>query len=117
MKYQQYLPVIVSILVIILVAFLQRHSRSLAAISATMPINIPLSLWIVYALSEGDRPTINQYTSGLTVGIGPTVGFIIAVWVASRLGLKLVPMIVVGYLTWLVVLLGVINIRKIAGAS
>jgi hypothetical protein len=115
MKFQQILPVVVSILVIILVAVLQRHSRSLAAITATMPVNIPLSLWIVYALSEGDRPTIAQYTSGMLVGIVPTVGFLIAVWFASRLGFKLLPMILFGYTAWMVVLLGVIGIRKILG--
>jgi hypothetical protein len=115
MKYQQTLPVLVSILVIILVAILQRQSRSLAAITATMPVNIPLSLWIVYALSRGDRPTLDQYTSGLVIGIIPTVGFLIAVWFASRVGLKLVPMILVGYACWMVVLLGMIGLRKIFG--
>jgi hypothetical protein len=115
MKYQQYLPILVSILVIILVAFLQRHSRSLAAISATMPINIPLSLWIVYALSEGDRTTIDQYTSGMVIGIVPTVGFLIAVWFASRMGLKLVPIILSGYTTWMLVLLGMMALRNMLG--
>ena len=117
MKFQQTLPVVVSILVIILVAVLQRQSRSLAAIAATMPVSIPLSLWIVYALSQGDRPAMDEYTSGLVVGIIPTVGFLIAVWFASRLGLKLVPMILVGYASWGVVLLGIVGLRRIFGLS
>ena len=45
---RQILPVIVSILIIIAVAILRNYSKTLAAIFATMPINIPLSLWIIY---------------------------------------------------------------------
>jgi hypothetical protein len=82
-----------------------------------MPVNIPLSLWIVYALSEGDRSILSQYTSGMVIGIIPTVGFLMAVWFASRLGFKLVPLVLFGYTTWVVVLLGIVGLRKMLGLN
>jgi hypothetical protein len=50
---QRILPVLVSILIIISVAVLRQYSKTFAAIAATMPINIPLGLWIVYAGEQG----------------------------------------------------------------
>lgn len=100
MKTQDILPVLLSIVVIILVAVLEKQSKFAAAITATMPIGATLAIWIVYSANRGDKETMKVFTSSLLIGIIPTIGFLIAAWLASRIGLKLVPMLLVGYIAW-----------------
>jgi len=100
MKFNEILPVGVSITVLILVAFIQRQSKTVAAVTATMPVTIPLVLWIVYSSTKGERKLLEQFTGGLVSGIIPTMAFVVAIWLSTRSGLKLVPTILVGYLTW-----------------
>ena len=100
MKWHDILPVVISIIVILLVAVIEKQSKMIAAITATMPLTIPLTLWIVYSSVSGDQQAFSQFTLGLLLGVIPTLGFVIATWLASRVGLMLVPMVSVGYLTW-----------------
>jgi hypothetical protein len=111
MKLQSTLPVIVSILVIIAVAVLERQSKFAAAITATMPLGVPLALWIVYSANNGSPSAMQDLTRGMVFGIVPTVGFVIAAWICARAGLKLIPMLGIGYITW-AVLFGVILVIK-----
>jgi len=115
MKWNEVIPIIISILVILIVAFLQKESKLMAAVTATMPMNIPLSLWIVYSATQGDKKQVPQFTQGLVIGIVPTVAFTIAIWLASRAGLKLAPILFAGYATWLVVLAILLSVRKAIG--
>jgi len=48
---------------------LQRQSKVLAAITATMPLNVALGLWIVSAASDGDQQAVAQFTGGMLVSI------------------------------------------------
>jgi len=98
--WHQIAPVLVSIFVLIAVAAIRNYSRTLAAITATTPVTIPLALWIVYTGAKGDRATVSQFASGLPLGITGTAAFTIAVWLAARAGWKLGPIIAVGYLVW-----------------
>lgn len=100
MKWEEILPVLVSIVVIILVAVLRRHSELLAAITATMPLNMPLALWIVYAAADGERAPVARFTSGLAIGILPSLGFLLVIWLAARAGMRLGPMLLLGYAAW-----------------
>ena len=100
MKWQDILPVVISIIVIILVAVLEKQSKMIAAITATMPLTVALALWIVYSSAGGEQQAVSQFTTGMLLGIIPTIGFIVAVWFASRAGLKLVPLLLVGYAVW-----------------
>ena len=100
MKTQDVLPVLLSIVVIILVAVLEKQSKFAAAITATMPIGATLAIWIVYAANSGDQETMKVFTSSLLLGIIPTIGFLFAAWFASRAGLKLGPLLLVGYAVW-----------------
>ena len=52
MKSQEVLPVLISIIIIIAVAFLQRQSKLAAAIISTTPIRAALAIWVVYAAYE-----------------------------------------------------------------
>ena len=111
MKTQDILPVLLSVVIIILVAVLEKQSKFAAAITATMPIGATLAIWIVYSANSGDQATMKDFTSGLLLGIIPTLGFLFAAWFASRAGFKLAPLLLVGYAVW-GALLGVIIILK-----
>lgn len=100
MKLQSILPVIISILVIIAVAVLERQSKFAAAITATMPLGVPLALWIVYSANNGSPTAMQELTRGMVLGIIPTLGFVIAAWICARMELKLIPMLAIGYLVW-----------------
>ena len=106
-------PVILSILVIIAVAVVRNYSRTLAAVTATMPVSIPLSLWIIYSGYDGDRQQVQQYTDALPMGLLSTLAFTVAVWLTARAGWKLWPMIGAGYGAWGVSLGIMLLIRRI----
>lgn len=97
--WERVLPVIVSIGVIIVVAVVRQYSRTFAAIAATMPINVPLALWIVFS---GDEDPVSRvaFAEGLLIGIFPTVAFLIVSVLVVRAGWALVPTIVAGYVAW-----------------
>jgi hypothetical protein len=82
MKTQDIVPVILSILVIILVAILEKQSKLIAALTATMPLAAPLALWIVYSSNAGDKAAVSQFSLSLVLGLLPTLAFLIAVWLA-----------------------------------
>ncbi len=100
MKTQDVLPVVLSIVVILLVAVLEKQSKLFAALTATMPLAAPLALWIVYASSGGDREAVSSFTLSMFLGFLPTLAFIVTVWLAARAGMKLVPMLLSGYGVW-----------------
>ncbi|MBZ0297449.1 MAG: hypothetical protein K8L99_33125 [Anaerolineae bacterium] len=104
------LPVIISIFVIIAVAVLREYSKTFAAIAATMPINVPLALWIAFSAGDVDQTARIAFAQGLLLGIFPTVLFLIVAFLTVRSGWGLVPTIIAGYIAWgaaLLVLLGV----------
>jgi len=113
MKWNDVLPVLVSILVIVMVAVLEKYSKLLAAVTATMPLSAPLALWIVYASSRGDRVAVQEFTSSLLIGIVPTLAFLVTVWLAARAGMKLAPILLLGYATWGAVLALIVSLRRL----
>ena len=115
MKTQDVLPVILSIIVIILVAVLEKQSKFAAAITATMPIGATLAIWIVYSANSGDQETMKEFTTGLLLGIIPSLGFLFAAWFASRAGLKLVPLLLAGFAVWGALLGVIVLIRRAVG--
>jgi uncharacterized membrane protein (GlpM family) len=99
-KSQDILPVLLSILVLILVAVVEKQSKLVAALTATMPLAAPLALWIVYSSNAGDRAAVSQFSLSLMLGLIPTFAFLVTVWLAARAGFKLVPMVLTGYGVW-----------------
>lgn len=102
MKLQSVIPVLISIVVIVLVAVLEKQSKLFAAITATMPLNAPLALWVVYSSNAGERSAITQFSLSLLLGVIPSLAFLVAVWLAARAGMKFLPMILTGYGIWAV---------------
>jgi heme A synthase len=109
------LPVLVSILVIIGIAIIREYSKTLAAITATMPINIPLGMWIVFSGSENDPQSRIQFAEGMLMGIFPTVIFLAVVFFTTRAGWSLIPTLFVGYIVWGIALLLLLGLRRIVG--
>ena len=99
---RQIFPVAISILVIVSIAVLRAHSKTLAAITTTMPLKIPLAVWIIYSV-EGSAP-ISSFTGAVLAGMGATVIFTVVLWLAARAGMGLVPMLGVAYLAWVATL-------------
>ena len=100
MKSQDIIPVFLSIVIIILVAVIEKQSKLFAALTATMPLTAPLALWIVYSSSAGEKTAVSQFSLSLLLGLLPTFAFLVTVWFAARAGMKLAPMIVTGYSVW-----------------
>ncbi|MFN8560611.1 MAG: hypothetical protein U0703_03025 [Anaerolineae bacterium] len=95
-------PVIVSILVIIAIAIIRQYSRTFAAIAATMPINVPLGMWIVASGADDPRATMVEFNSALLLNIFPTVVFLIVAWQLSKAGFSVAQTIILGYVAWAV---------------
>jgi len=115
MRSQDVLPVVFSIALIVAVAILEKQSRFVASITAVMPLTAPLALWIAYSSSGGEQAATTQFSLGMLLGILPTVAFLVAVWLAARAGLKLVPIILVGYGIWAVGLALVVSTKQVFG--
>jgi hypothetical protein len=110
---QQVLPVIISVVIIIVVAVVRNYSRPMAAILSTMPLTIPLSLWVVYSGVGGDKEAMTEFTRALVLALLPTVGFAVTAWLAMRAGWRLAPTILAGYATWAVGLALVWFVRRV----
>ena len=109
-------PVVVSILIIVAVAVARNYSKALAAVTATMPLNVPLSMWIL-ARAEGDgKATMVDYTGSLLVGILGTLACVVAVHLGARAGLRLGANLALGYAAWGLVLGGVALARHLIRA-
>ena len=115
MKSQDVIPVVLSVIIIILVAVLEKQSKLFAALAATMPLGIPLALWIVYSVNGGDKEIVSRFSLSLLLSFFPTLAFVVAVWFAARAGMKLVPMLLAGYSVWGVGALILYLLRNILG--
>jgi hypothetical protein len=94
------------------VTILQKQSKLIAAITATMPINVPLAMWILYSSTGGDRSSMKEFTQSLVLAIFPTVGFLLAVWLASRAEMQLGPILLISYVIWGVGVLILLALKK-----
>ncbi|MBT3337492.1 MAG: hypothetical protein HN855_05565 [Anaerolineae bacterium] len=102
MKSQDVLPVILSVVIIVIVAILEKQSKVIAAITATMPLTAALALWIVYTSANGDKTATSQFSLSMIFGFIPTFFFMVAAWLAARAGMKLSGILLAGYGTWAV---------------
>jgi hypothetical protein len=113
--WQRVLPVIISIAIIILVAVVQEYSKTLAAITATMPLTAPLALWIVYAGTGGDKASMNQFIEALFLSSIPFMVFLVGAWWAARQGWRIIPIMLAGYGSWAMSLAMILGLREVLG--
>ena len=100
MTLQKLLPVAASIAIILLVAILRERSRTLAVIFATMPINMPLALWLLSDTVNGDNVIMTGYARSLMVGLVPGFIWLFIVFLSLRLGWSLLAALLSGYAAW-----------------
>jgi hypothetical protein len=93
-------PVIVSILIILTVAYLRERSRTLAVLFGTMPINLPLTLWIIFGSSNANSTTIVAFVRSLFRAMIATMLWVLVVWLMVRAGRGLLVAVVSGYAVW-----------------
>lgn len=110
-NWERTLPVIVSILIIIAIAILRQYSRTVSAIVAVAPINIPLGMWIIYSGAEEKQEALAEFSSALFINIIPTIIFMLVAWQMARAGQGLIPTIAAGYGAWALVLGGIYLLR------
>jgi hypothetical protein len=115
MKAQTAIPLLISIVVIILIAILERYSKTIAAITATMPLTVTFGLWIVYTSSAGEVEQVSEFTRSLLISIVPSLVFLVVVFLTSRAGWKLLPMLLSGYTAWAFGLAFLFGLRTLLG--
>lgn len=104
MNLQKALPLITSILIILLVAVLRERSRTLAAILGTMPINMPLVMWIVWSTPDANQSVMVGFVRSLIIGMVPTLLWLAIVFWVLRSGWQLGVALLSGYVAWGVLL-------------
>jgi uncharacterized membrane protein (GlpM family) len=73
---------------------------TLGGLIATMPITSLLVMLWLYRDSRGDTLLLGRYTSGVLLGIGPTILFFLAVWFCLRRGVPFGLALSAGMAAW-----------------
>ena len=102
MKSQEYIPVLISIVIIIAVAFLQRQSKLAAAIISTTPIRAALAIWVVYTAVDGQKDAVVKFNQSVAISLIPTILFAIGAWYAAKADMKIGGILLSGYGVWAV---------------
>lgn len=100
MNAQKVLPVVTSIIIIFVVAVLRERSRTAAAIFATMPINMPLALWVVFGGTDASSEQVEAFVRALIIGLIPGFIWLGVVFVLVKAGWPLLAAIGGGYVVW-----------------
>jgi hypothetical protein len=93
-------PVLASIAIVIAIAVLRDRSKTLAAITATMPINVALALWLVTVADGTDQATVVSFTRSMFAGVVATLIWLLVVWLGARAGWGLGRLFLAGYAAW-----------------
>ncbi len=100
MNWHRTLPVFASILIILAVAVLRDRSKLLATLFATMPINMPLALWVLASGSDATSATLAEYARLFFISLIPGLIWLGVVYVALRGGWTLPGALLAGYAVW-----------------
>ncbi len=97
--------ILISMAVIVAIAWIGERYRGAAGVLATMPLTIPITLAIVFQNTGGDHVRVAEFTQAAVIGILGTVCFLLAAWWAVTRHYSLPAVIAVGYGAWAVVLI------------
>jgi hypothetical protein len=93
-------PVLIAIVIIIAIAIISEYSKTLASITAVMPINIPLGMWVAVAGQENPNEYLADFSRLVAINLIPALFFVAAAWGIARAGYGLVPTIAGAYTVW-----------------
>ena len=110
MNLQKALPIITSIVIFLIVALLRERSRTLSAILGTMPINMPLVMWIVWSTPDSNQTVMVGFVRSLIIGMVPTLLWLAIVFLTLRAGWGLMAALLSGYVAWGVLLVVAIQV-------
>jgi hypothetical protein len=99
-------PVLVSIAIIVLVSVVKEKSRFLVAVLTSMPVLMPMALWVVWSASKGNHEQTAEFAGSLVLGVAATLAFVTGTWIALRQNLDFGWRLGAGAIAWLVVLGG-----------
>lgn len=102
--WQQVTPVLISMTIIVAIAVLRNYSTTIAAITATMPIMVPLSMWILYSGVGGDQAVTIQFIQAMVLGVTATLISVVTMLFVARSGWGIIGIIGACYGAWAVVL-------------
>ena len=108
-------PVLLSIVIIIVIALLRERSRVLAAITATMPINVALALYLIYVAEGTDQAAVVDFVRSMVLGVTATLIWLLAVWLAARAGWRLPRLLLVGYVAWGIAIGAIFALQSLLG--
>ena len=108
-------PVLASIVIIIVIALLRERSKALAAITATMPINVALALWLIYVPEGTDQAAVVDFVRSMVVGVIGTLIWLLAVWAAARAGWDLPRLLLAGYVAWGIAIGAIFALQSLLG--
>lgn len=97
--------ILISLAVIVLVTWLGDRFRGLAGVLATMPLNIPLAMMIVFHNTGRDPEATVEFARASVKGIVATGSFVLAAWLVSRRRSPFALVILAGYAAWAATLL------------
>lgn len=97
----QIVAILASIGIIIMASIIGSRYPSLTGVIASMPLTVPLSLWVVHQGSSGDYGVMSRLVSGTLWGIILTLFFVLTVKVVFDRKLSVGPAILIGYGVWL----------------
>lgn len=117
MSFSKNAPIAISILIILTVAYLRNRSRTFAVLAGTMPVNLPLTLWITFAGSNADSSTISGFVRSLFLAMIATMLWVAIVWLATHYGWGLLPAVMGGYFAWGIFVVILINMGYLSVKS
>ena len=85
---------------LILIAVLRSYSTTVAAITATMPVMVPLAFWIMYAGEGGDGIVMTRFLQTMVFGLLATLVSLLAMLYATRAGWGVTGIIAACYGSW-----------------
>lgn len=94
---------IIGVLVLISVSLLQKRYPFLAAITSSMPVMVPITLWMLLSDNGNNSTEGFEYTSSLVIGVFATLCFVLGCLVALSYRLDVWLVFALGWSAWLLV--------------
>lgn len=111
---------LIGCLLLTAVTLISERSKPLAGIVSTMPLNVPIILWILWGQTNGDVAGLAVLTRSMLIGIVATAVFVLACWVGFSRRWGLGPVLLAAYALWAVTAFGPALVRRLVaqfGAS
>ena len=97
---QDFLPVFLSIIILLIVTILEKQSKNFTSVAATMPVTITFALLIAYSAYKGEEIVVRSFAQNLLFNLFLTAMFGFAVSLPARSGLRIILILDKEYTVW-----------------